>query len=117
MKEARYNIYFTNNKLEELRQEARKIKADVENGFGKVEDEMILSLVDESGRRDELVLQYKHRHPLQETDRVTNAKTKAITQARRLPDIRQVTSVLPVNPDKSGIYLTDEQYDEFMSIN
>lgn len=115
MKEARYNIYFTNNKLAELREEAKKIKADTENGFGKVEDEMILSLIEEAGQRDALIMQYKRRHPLQDSDRVEKAKETAIKLARHLPDIRQITSVFPVNPDKSGIYMTDEQYDEFMS--
>ncbi len=113
MKEARWNIYFTNNKLAELRQEAKKIKEDTENGFGKVEDEMILSLVEEAGQRDALIMQYKRRHPLQDADRVVKAKETAIKQARRLPDIRQITCVFPVNPDKQGIYMTDEQYDEF----
>ena len=99
-----------------MRQEAKKIKEDTENGFGKVEDEMILSLVEEAGQRDALIMQYKRRHPLQDADRVVKAKETAIKQARRLPDIRQITCVFPVNPDKQGIYMTDEQYDEFAEL-
>lgn len=115
MEEAAEKIWTMNDQLGEMRKSAKKIHAEVAGGFGSVEDAMVLSMIDESGQRDDLVLQYKRRYPAQlgqDSKRVSDAKAKARKLANQLPDLRTVTGIGMVNPYERGIALWEDEYQQ-----
>lgn len=117
MEEATEKIWTMNDQLGEMRKSAKKIHAEVVGGFGSVEDAMVLSMIDESGQRDDLVLQYKHRYPAQlgqDSKRVLEAKAKASKYAAQLPDLGKITGIRMVNPYEHGIALWDDEYEQIM---
>ena len=117
MEEAAEKIWTMNDQLGEMRKSAKKIHAEVASGFGSVEDAMVLSMVDETGQRDDLVLQYKRRYPAQlgqDSKRVLEAKARASKYADRLPDLGKITGIGMVNPYERGIALWDDEYDQIM---
>ena len=117
MEEAAEKIWTMNDQLGEMRKSAKKIHAEVASGFGSVEDAMVLSMVDETGQRDDLVLQYKRRYPAQlgqDSKRVLEAKARASKYADRLPDLEKITGIGMVNPYERGIALWDDEYDQIM---
>ncbi len=114
MNEATEKIDTANDKLNELRKEAIRIKEEVERGFGSIEDEMILSMVEETGQRDELILKYKRRFPEQlhqDTERVKRAKAVAVERTRDLHSFDDIIRIRPINSMGQGIELWDDDYD------
>ncbi len=116
LKEAKAKLRFAAEQLDELKIAAARIKEEVTGGFGCIEDAMVLSMVEEAGQRDELVMQYKRRHPSQlgqDTARVKAAKEATASQTRRLPDIRGITAIKPVSA--GGMVVTSAEYDRFLA--
>ena len=116
MDEAADKIYNANDKLKELRSAAIKMKEEVERGFGSIEDEMILSMVEETGQRDELILKYKRRFPEQlnqDSERVKRAKAVAAEQAKQLPGFDEIIRIRPTKPKEHCITVWSDEYDPF----
>ncbi len=116
MDEAAEKIYTANDQLKELRSAAIKMKEEVERGFGSIEDEMILSMVEETGQRDELILKYKRRFPEQlnqDSERVKRAKAVAAEQAKQLPGFDEIIRIRPTKPKEHCITVWSDEYDHF----
>ncbi len=116
MDEAAEKIYTANDQLKELRSAAIKMKEEVERGFGSIEDEMILSMVEETGQRDELILKYKRRFPEQlnqDSERVKRAKAVAAEQAKQLPGFDEIIRIRPTKPKEHCITVWSDEYDPF----
>ncbi len=114
MDEAAEKIYTANDKLKELRSAAIKIKEEVERGFGSIEDEMILSVIEETGQRDEFILKYKRRFPEQldqDTERVRRAKEIAAERMRSLHSFDEIIRIRPTKTEEHVIELWDDDYD------
>ena len=101
-----------------VRPDANKlqIKEEVERGFGSIEDEMILSVIEETGQRDEFILKYKRRFPEQldqDTERVRRAKAIVAERTRSLHSFDDIIRIRPTKTEEHVIEIWDDDYDPF----
>lgn len=113
---AKNKVYDANDLIEDIWDKAKRIKEEVANTIGLVDDAKILSVVDEmgAGAREYYIKKYNDNHIEafgQDTPRVKKAKG----MSRKLPDITSLLDIELTNPEEHGLMLTREQFRQWFN--